>query len=220
MRNFKLKQINLIPEGSIKRPFLKRFKAFTKENKQFVRFIILGALFVSFLLAAPVVIVNNYKSKVDATKSDINVMRIKFKKLQTQSFQFEKIKSDLKKKEASAKQRLSLLLSTSSKDNGYSGLLLTISSLFPEDLWMTRFLMNESEIQISGTALDSKLVADLMNKLEACKDIKNSRFISSEKQIVESHTLYNFQIATVPGWSQKQVPPEKTDSKKGKSDKK
>jgi len=217
MGNFKLRQVNLIPEESIKKPFLKKLKAFAKENKKLVRSIVFGILFISGLLAAPFIIVNNYESRVDVTKSDVNNMKTKFKKLQSQSFQFEKLKTDLKKKEAAAKQRLSMLLSTSSKENGYSELLLTIASLLPEDLWINRFLMNDSEIQITGTALDSSLVADLMNKLEACKSIKNSRFISSEKQTVESHMLYNFQITTEPGWSQKQVSTVKESSEKEKN---
>ena len=201
----KLKPVNFISKSALKKPLLKSLKAFSGQNKQLTKFIIFGFLLVIFFTATPALIVNNYKLKVALTKRAIVDTKIKFKKLQSQDFQVEKLKADLVKEEALLKQRLDLLSSTEIKNGGYFSLLLSISVLVPQDLWINRFLMNDLEIQITGSTLDSQLIVEFMNKLQECKDFRNTRFISTEKQIIDTHTIYNFQVVTEPSWSQNRM---------------
>lgn len=183
-------------------PLLKRLIAFTGQNKQLSKFIVFGFLLIFSLTLTPSLIVNSYKLNVASTKRAIVDTKIKFKKLQSQDFQAEKLKANLIKEEALLKQRLDLLSSTVVKKGGYFGLLLSIPGLLPQDLWINRFVMNDNEILVSGSTLNSQLIADFMNKLEGCKFFRNARFISTEKQVIDSHTIYNFQIVIEPSWSQ------------------
>lgn len=199
----KLKPINLISKGTLKMPLFKSLKAFTGQNRQLSKFIVFGFLVIFFLTATPAFIVNSYKFNVASTKRAIVDTKIKFKKLQSQDFQAEKLKADLIKEETLLKQRLDLLSSTAVKNGGYSGLLLSISGLLPQDSWINRFIMNDNEMLVSGSTLNSQLITDLMNNLEGCKDFRNARFISTEKQDIDSHTIYNFQIVIEPSWSKK-----------------
>ncbi len=208
-----LKPVNLISKTALKRTLFKRIKAFNKQHKHLAGFIFFAILLTALLTLAPRFILNNYRQKAASLKSSVESTKKKFKKMQSQDFMLEKMKSELTKKEAMLKQRLELLSSTLSQEKGYSYLLLAITELLPKDLWMNRFIMNDNEIQISGSAITSQLIAELMNKLEANKDLKNSRFISSEKQIIGSRSLYNFQIATEPGWSEKKPSPGEAKSK-------
>jgi len=203
----KLKPVNLISKSALKRPLLARLKLFVGENKQLSKLMFLGFLLILFLAATPAFIVHNYKLNVASTKRAIADTKIKFKKLQSQDFKAEKLKADLTKEEMLLKQHLDLLSTTTVKNGGYFGLLLSIPGLMPQDLWINRFVMNDNEIMVSGSTLGSELVSDFMNKLEGCKNFKNTRFISSEKQVIDSHTIYNFQIAMEPSWSQKMTLP-------------
>lgn len=201
----KLKPVNLISRSALKKTLLQRLKAFTGQNRQLSKFIVFGFLIVFFFTATPAIIVNGYKFKVASTKHAIADAKTKFKKLQSQDFQSEKLKANLIKEETLLKQRLDLLSSTMVKNGGYTGLLLSIAGLLPQDLWINHFIMNDNEIQVSGSTISSQLIADFMNKLEGCKDLRNTRFVSTEKQVIESHTIYNFQIITEPSWSQKKT---------------
>lgn len=210
----RLKPVNLIAQSALKRPLLKRIKAFVKQNKRLAGFIFFAVLFIAFLTAAPSLMLNKYRRHASSVKLSVESTKKKFKRIQTEDFQLEKMKSELARKEETLKQRLDLLSSTLSQEKGYSYLLLVITELLPKDLWMNRFIMNDNEIQISGSATESKLIAELMNRLEASKELKESRFISSEKHILGTRSLYNFQIATEPGWSPKK--PSAGEKKKDK----
>lgn len=201
----KLKPINLIPKNALKKPPLKWLNDFASQNRQLSKLIVLGIIFVFFFFAVPALMANGYKLNVAFTKRAIDETKIRLKNLQSQDFQTEKIKAGLVKEETLLNQRLDLLNSTAVKNNGYSGLLLSVSGLLPKDLWINRFTMNDNEIQLSGSTLNSQLIADFMNKLEASKDFRNTRFVSTEKQVIESHTIYNFQIVSQPSWSKKRA---------------
>lgn len=199
----KLKQVNLISKGVLKSPLLKEVKTVNSTTRQLIMAIGFCGLLVFLFTATPAYIVKPYKLNAAAAKYAVRDAKNKFKELQSDNFQLEKFKIDLMKEENFLTQRFNLLSSTLSNEREYSRLLLSIANLLPQDLWINRFIMDENEILISGSTLNSQLIAELMNKLEACKDFRNSRFISSEKQIIDSHTLYNFQITVEPGWSQK-----------------
>lgn len=201
----KLKPVNLISKGALKDKLLERVKTFNRQNRQLTRFLVFGLTVILLVTLIPILTLSGYRRSVASTKLAIEGTKIKFKKLQSRNFQLEKLKSDLTKEETQLTQRSDLLFSTSSKGKRCSELLVLFSQLLPQDLWINRFIMSEDEIQVSGVALNSQLIAELMNKLDQSKGFKNSSFISSEKQIIESHTLYNFQVSTEPSWSEKKI---------------
>jgi len=146
--------------------------------------------------------------------------KVKLQQAQSQLLQLEKQKSGLVKEESVKKQRLELLLSTSSKERKYSSLLTFIATLVPQELWINQFVISESQIQISGTTLNPQLIIQFMNQLDNSGAFTNSHFASSEKQVIESHTVHNFQITTDPVWDiiQKKngQPPGAADKNKNK----
>lgn len=196
-----LKTVNLIPKDVFKSQISRKVNSFNGKATQLIMIIGFGGLLVFLFAVTPALIVNPYKLSAAAAKYAIRDTKNKFKELQSDNFQLEKFKIDLAKEETFLTRRLNLLTSALSGERAYSKILLSISELLPQDLWINRFMMNEKEILISGSTLNSQLIAEFMNKLEACEDFKNSRFISSEKQIIDSHSIYNFQITLEPGWS-------------------
>ena len=98
------------------------------------------------------------------------------------------------------KERLEQLLSSSSNNKSYSELFEFIAGLAPQELWIKQFSAGEQEVQIAGTTLDPQLIIQFMNQLDESGAFRGSIFSSSEKEALESHTVYNFQITTTPIW--------------------
>lgn len=193
------RQINLIPKGALKKPFFKEAAYLYKKNL---------SLRVLSAAAATVILVSVIQAltaaylgfNLAASKTALREAKIKIGKMQTERLRLEKTKEALAKEEAQRTRRLELLLSTSSKDKRYSYLLGFIASLTPEDLWINRLSLNEDQIEISGSTLNNQLIHQFMSALDESKAFKNSRFVSSEKQVADSHTIYNFQISAEPLW--------------------
>lgn len=199
----KLKSINLIPKEALKRPLVKQFASLYKKNKVFRRFAIIfaGFIILNFIQA---LFVGISSWNLSRAKQNMQSAKVKLSQLQSQYLQIEKAKSALAKEEAQKKQRLDLLLSTSSQDRGYSAVLANISSLCPQDLWINNLILSEEEIQINGSTLNNQLITQFINNLDESNAFQDSRFTSSEKQVTDSHTLYNFQVTTQPVWERMQ----------------
>ncbi len=196
----KLKEVNLIPKEVLRKPLLKQLEALYRKNPPLQRFAKIAAviILISFMqllfLGIFTLSFNSAKSRMQSAKVQLNQMQSKYISL-------EKLKLDLTKQDLREKERLDELVSTSSEGKRYAQLLVYIAGLLPsKDLWITRFALGELEIQVQGATLNNELIPQFMAKLDESGMFKNSRFASSEKQVVESHNIYNFQIMTDPVW--------------------
>jgi hypothetical protein len=111
----------------------------------------------------------------------------------------------LAKSEVSEKEKLDLLLSMSTRERQYAMLIVLISNFVPEDLWITHLILNETAVQIYGATFNNQLVSQFIGTLDESKVFRNSHLDSSEKQVIESHAFYNFQITTEPVWGSPQL---------------
>ena len=186
--------VNLIPREALERPFLRRIKLIIGQNKGLRNF---GLMALALVLASLIqtATLAGFRLRLASSKAAMQDARAKLNQLQSQYLQLEKLKSSLTKEELQKKQRLDLLLSTSSQGRRFYKLLALIPELTPPDLWINHLVLSEAEIQIIGSTLNNQLVAQFMGRLDQSGAFKNSRFTSSEKQVLESHTIYNFQVS-------------------------
>jgi Tfp pilus assembly protein PilN len=208
----KLRPINLIPREVLKKPLLKQLMGLYRKNS-YLFILSLAVLCLLFFTAVQLLNVATTNMEATAAKQAMQDAKTKLNKLLAQYQQMEKMKTTLLKEEAQKKQGLEMLLSTSSKDKKFSGLLSFLAQLTPDDLWIDHLVLTGDEAQIMGTTLDNQLISQFINKLDNSKIFKNSRFTSSEKQVVESHILYNFQISTDPIWDKIAVTGVKEEAK-------
>ncbi len=196
----RLKKVNLIPKEILIKPFFKQLRVLYRKNTSVRRFImVLG--YILFIGLLQIVFLHIFSSNFNESRRRMQEAKAKLNQLQSKYIVLEKLKLDLAKEDLKERERMDVLLSTSSQGKRYAQLLVYISSLLPsKELWITRFILDESEIKIQGVTLNNELIPRFMAKLDGSKMFKNSRFSSSEKQVVESHTLYNFQIMTEPVW--------------------
>lgn len=195
----KIKQINLIPRDLLKKSPLEQARDLFYKDKKTRNIIIISALiiFITFiqLIAVAILGLNLKVIKFRAQRAKLELNR-----LQSQALELEKRKNELHKEESLKKEKLEQLLSASSGDKSYSELFEFIAGLAPAELWIKRFFASEQEVEIAGTALDPQLIIQFMNQLDESGAFRNSIFSSSEKEVLDSHAVYNFQISTTPIW--------------------
>lgn len=195
----KLKSINLIPKSALTQSLLKQAVIGLRKNKD-LRNLTVISLVISLSIVLRLGLIAGIKHGLAGSKRIMQQTKLKLGQLQSQALELEKEKTDLLKQEQLQKQRLDFLGSSSSENKKYSKLLADISQLAPQDLWINRCVLSEQEIRITGSTLDNQLVTQFMDKLDQSGFLKNSSFVSSEKQVSDSHTIYNFEFTTQPAW--------------------
>jgi type IV pilus assembly protein PilN len=90
--------------------------------------------------------------------------------------------------------------------------------LVAKRMWLTNLSVSDTNVNISGIALDEKTVADFMVRLQNCGLFSNVMLKSVKRKEVEKSNLKSFQVVCtkVPPQQPKQ-PPEKRKSRKVKA---
>lgn len=196
----RLKAINLIPKEVFKKPFYRQILISYIKNRA-----LRNVTIVVFCIAAAsgfqVFMVSGFEQNLSRAKRAMQEAKVKLNQQQSQYMNLEKIKSSLVKEELQKRQKLDLLLAASAQDIKYSQAITLIAELIPEDLWINNLVLSEGMVQITGSTLDNQLITQFMHKLDESKAFMGSRFTSSEKQVADSHTIYNFEITTLPLWN-------------------
>lgn len=193
----KIKQVNLITRlEPAKNAAAGNLFCVNKKTRNII--IICGlAAFITLIQFAAIAMLN---LNLKVARSRLQRARAELNRLQSQSLEMEKQKSELSKEESLKKEKLEQLASASSGNRSYAALFEFIAGLAPDDLWIKQFSAGGQEVQISGTALDPQLIIQFMNQLDQSGAFRNSAFSSSEKEVVDAHSVYNFQITTNPVW--------------------
>ncbi|OGX45241.1 MAG: hypothetical protein A3G38_00795 [Omnitrophica WOR_2 bacterium RIFCSPLOWO2_12_FULL_51_8] len=195
----KLKAVNLIPREILRKPLLRQFLSLCKRNRWF-RYGAFAAAALALLVIIHACAAGLWQINFAAAKNAAQQAKTRLAQLQTQFLELEKQKAGLFKEQAAKQQELDFLSSTMSGEKKYSKLMALISGFVPEDLWVNHFTFSGAEVQIIGSMLNNQLVSQFMENLDKSGVFKNSAFTYSEKQVIENHTIYNFQITTEPIW--------------------
>lgn len=191
------KIINLIPRKARAGDWLRVFAAAVSANKKLRNILLLAGIPVVLTLVQMMAL-GILDFQAAASDRMVREAKTRLSRAQSQALQMEKQKSDLLKEEAAKRQRLDYLLSSSSGDKKYAEALAAIGGLMPKDLWINEVALTDGQIQITGAAVNSDLIIAFTDKMDKSGFFKNSIFSSSEKQSVESYTIYNFQVAAEP----------------------
>lgn len=196
----KLKQINLIPREALNKPLLRQLKSLYRKHKALRNLSIIALIFITFNLIQAFII-GMFSLNLLTAKKNMQQAKVKLNQLQSQYIQVEKLKSTLSKEESRRKGKLDSLLSTASGERRFSELLRLIPELTTQELWINRLVLRQDELNLLGSSLDNQMLTQFIDRLNESKSLRNSRFASSEKQVMDSHTLYNFQITAEPAWT-------------------
>jgi len=194
------KLINLIPREAPKKAAAGGAPGFLARYK------ILGNIIL--LLIGPVayavwqaIEINTLQEQLKLTQGKLKGAKTNLNQTQSQSVQMEKEKADLTKELDGRKLRLQQLLSTTPAGKNYAKMLEELVGFMPKDLWLGQAVLGDEQLQLTGSAMSPELIVQLTNQMDKSGAFKGSVFTSSERQLVESRTVYNFKITAEPVWA-------------------
>jgi len=134
---------------------------------------------VCFLLVA-VVVMCLYLVKrvqVSSAQNDITSANLRIAALKKKIGKLEEIKT-LKDQ---VKKKLDVLVQLRKNKTGPAERLATLSDITPEQLWLTGYTENGSDIRLSGIAYTEDLIATFMRNMEASADYTGVELVVSEQ---------------------------------------
>jgi type IV pilus assembly protein PilN len=138
------------------------------------------SIFCAALVLVLVVVILLYLFKqfqISSTKKDISAANTKISELKKKIGKIEELKT-LKEQ---VKKKLDVLAQLRKNKTGPAQRLATISTITPDQLWLTGYNENGADIRISGVAFNEDLIAIFMRALEASSDYTGVELVVSEQ---------------------------------------
>jgi len=185
-----MKRVNLIPADIQKQAAVKA------KQRIFVLICIVSSfVFVGFINAQYLRI---KKSERAVSKNKVKARDLEVE-LANKRIEFEENSKALENIELEKKivlQRIELLDSKSSRGKAVSSVLVSVSELIPEEIWLKKIILNDDEISIKGETLDNTIVSKFMRDLDTHKIFEKTDFKYIQKVETELRTFIDFEITS------------------------
>lgn len=124
------------------------------------------------------------KQEISDANSKIEELKKKIGKLEA----LKNLKDQVKKK-------LDVLAQLRKNKTGPAQRLASLSDITPDQLWLTAYSENASEVRISGIAYTEELIASFMKSLEASANFMGVELIVSEQTMAGDVKVKKFDLA-------------------------
>ena len=145
---------------------------------------------VVVVLSAGLMVYGVKQLQISEAKRDITAANEKIDSLKAQIGKLEELKRI--KEEVSSK--LDILNQLRKNKIGPAQRLATLSTIAPDQLWLTGYSEAGYDIRISGLAFNEELIANFMRALEASADYMNVVLVVSEQAERQGNKLKRFEI--------------------------
>ncbi|MGD0584420.1 MAG: PilN domain-containing protein [Oryzomonas sp.] len=147
---------------------------------------------VSLLLMAAVVMCLYLvkRVQVSSAQNDIASANARIMELKKKIGKLEELKT-LKDQ---VKKKLDVLVQLRKNKTGPAERLSTLSDITPEQLWLTAYTENGSDIKLSGVAYTEELIATFMRSLEASANYTGVELVVSEQLDAGGTKLKKFEL--------------------------
>ena len=162
-----------------------------KKKETAVQQLTIFGLTVFIVLAVVLTMYIVKRAQISATKNDIAVANSTISELKKKLGKLEELKS-LKEQ---VKKKLDVLTQLRKNKSGPAHRLATLSESTPDQLWLTAYAENGSDIKMSGFAFTEDLIAAFMRNLEASSDYMNVELLVSEQSVLGDNKLKRFDIS-------------------------
>lgn len=129
--------------------------------------------------------------KISDTQNDITTANNKINELKARIGKLEELKT-LKDQ---VKKKLDVLTQLRKNKTGPAQRLATLSDSTPNQLWLTSYGENGSDIKISGFAFNEELIATFMRTIEASSDYSGVELLVSEQAEMDGAKFKRFDIS-------------------------
>ena len=128
--------------------------------------------------------------QVSSAQNDITSANTRITELKKKIGKLEELKT-LKDQ---VKKKLDVLVQLRKNKTGPAERLATLSDITPEQLWLTGYTENGSDIKLSGVAYTEELIATFMRSLEASADYTGVELVVSEQLDSGGTKLKKFEL--------------------------
>lgn len=152
------------------------------------------AIFCVSLVVVLAVVMGMYfvkRMQITATRNEITAANDKINELKKKIGKLEELKS-LKDQ---VKKKLDVLTQLRKNKSGPAQRLATLSTITPDQLWLTAYSESGADVRLSGLALNEELIATFMRSLESSADYMNVELLVSEQNESAGAKLKRFDIA-------------------------
>lgn len=190
-----MKRTNLIPEEAKKITFKKRFKLQIFKSPLSRAIAATAAVFILMNLWQGTAIFR-YRLAVRQGKNGILKLQLKLAETQNAYAQLNVQKQSI---DAEVKQVESRLLTLQQIQTGrlvWAKVLVNLSQLLPQELWVNKISLNKELITISGTTVDNAVVSRFMARLDESEYFRDTSFNYTQKAELTDKPVINFEITT------------------------
>ena len=161
-----------------------------KKKESAVQQIVLFCFGIGVVLLVCLAVYVVERTKIATAKSDITAANVKITDLKSKIGKLEELKT-LKE---DVKKKLDVLTQLRKNKSGPAKRLSTLSSVVPDQLWLTSYAETGESIKISGLAVNEELIASFMRGLEASSDFLGVELVVSEQSETAGTKLKKFEI--------------------------
>lgn len=162
-----------------------------KKKETAVQQLTIFGLSVFLVLALVLTMYAVKRAQISATKNDITAAKSTINDLKKKLGKLEELKT-LKEQ---VKKKLDVLSQLRKNKSGPAHRLATLSEITPDQLWLTAYSENGSDIKMSGFAFTEELIAGFMRSLEASSDYMSVELLVSEQKESGGNKLKRFDIS-------------------------
>lgn len=147
-----------------------------------------------------------YWGKITSTRNDIATANTKIEELKKKIGKLEELKA-LKDQ---VRKKLDVLAQLRKNKTGPAQRLAILSDNTPEQLWLTSYSENGTDVKISGVAYTEELIAAFMRNLEASSDFTGVELLVSEQlesggtKLKKFDLVCKLKVQAIPQTEQKQ----------------
>ena len=148
---------------------------------------------VCVLLIAPQVsIIAYYKNSADDVNRRVKEAREELKRRQSSQLDFAEQERKLLEKKASLEDRLDLFTKSRRGKKDFSGLLVKIAALLPEEVWITKLSYSEKKLILVGSTSKNENVIGFLENLKKPDEFSDVVFNYTKR--TEGSSVFSFEV--------------------------
>jgi len=182
------KQLNLLPEKD--KPLLASVIEGVKESPLIL--IVFALVIGVMLFGLQSIRAVYYKAKLGTLVREVKATKNRLAKDQGLQLEFAKEETTISNNNELLKARLELIKGAVRSPDKLSVVLESISSLLPEEIWITKLAYQEGKMTISGSTADMALITNLIRELKASEKFIDADLTYTQKNATTG--IYDLEI--------------------------
>jgi len=111
-----------------------------------------------------------------------------------------KERKDIEEEARIIERRFSLLRQAEANKSRWAPILVRLSELIPERLWIRDIKLDRELITIGGTTFDNEIVSRFMERLDKSEYFRDTGFNYTQKKQLDNGAVINFEVITHVSW--------------------